>query len=70
MVVFGQSGCDRKNVVAFGKKWLYSDKSGYILAKDVVFGQSCCIWAKVVVIGQSFYSGRVVVFGQKLLQSG
>ena len=69
VVVFGQSGCVREKVVVFGQRWLYSDKSGFILAKDVVYGQSCCIPAKVVVIGQSFYSGKVVVFGQKLLQS-
>ena len=51
-------------MVVFGKK------SGFILAKDVVFRQSCCIRAKVVVTGQNNYSGKVVVFGQKLFQSG
>ena len=39
MVVFGQSFCIREKVVNSGKmvalveKWLYSDKSGCILAK-------------------------------------
>ena len=78
----GKSGCIRARwlysgkVVVLGKK-SYSGKSscnrekgGFILAKDVVIGQSCCIRAKVVVIGQSYFSGKVVVFGQKLFQSG
>ena len=38
MVVFGKIGCIRA-------KWLYS-------SKEILFGQSCCIWAKVVVFGQ------------------
>ena len=44
VVVFGQSGCIRANVVVLGKKWLYS-------GKVVVFGKSCCIRVKVVVFG-------------------
>ena len=45
------------------QKWLYLDKV-------VVFGQSGCIRAKVVVFGQKLYSGKVVVFWQKWLYSG
>ena len=45
-------------MVVFGQKWLYS-------GKDVVFGQSGCIQAKVVVFGQKlFYSSKVLVFEQ------
>ena len=40
------------NVVVFGQKWLYSDKSGCNLVKVVVFGQVCRIRAKWL------YSGR------------
>ena len=60
-------------MVVFGQKWLLSGKSVGILAKMVVFGQSCCIqqkWlylGKVVVFGQKLYLGKVVVFGQKCL---
>ena len=62
----------------FGQKWLYSGKSGSIRTKVVVFRQSSCIWAKVVVIGQRWiYSAKsgstrakVVVFGQKWFYSG
>ena len=43
MVVFGQSDYTFANLVVFGKKWLYSDKSGCIRAKVVVLGQSGCI---------------------------
>ena len=53
-------------MVVLGQKWLYSGKSGCIPVKIDVFGQSgCnrvkggCIWAK------SFFSGKVVVFGQR-----
>ena len=75
--VFGQSGCIRAKVVIIEEKWLYSKKSGFILAKvlelsqsvcirakKVVFGKSSCISAKVVVIRKKWlYSGKVVVFG-------
>ena len=51
MFVIGQSGCIRAN-------WCYSGKSGEIIAK---IG---CIWAKVVVFGQSgCVRAKVVVFG-------
>ena len=50
---------------------LYSGKSGFIvpkwlyLSKLVVFGQSDCIRAKVVLFWQKrLYSGKVVVFRQ------
>ena len=63
---------------------MYSDKSGCILAKRVVFGQSncirskvvkfgqsCCIWADVLVFGQSgCIRAKVVVIGQKLMCLG
>ena len=46
VVVFLQSGCIRAKKLVFGKKWLYSDKSGSI------FGKSSCVRPKVVVFGQ------------------
>ena len=70
VVVFGQSCCIGEKLVVIGKRLSYSGKSGCILAKVVVFGQSCLIRAKVVVIEQSLFSGKVGVFGKKLLQSG
>ena len=33
VVVIGQNGCIRAKVVIFGKKWLYSGKSGCIRQK-------------------------------------
>ena len=64
VVVIRQSGCIRAKVVVFGKKLLYSGKSGCVhakwlyLGKVVVFGQrlfylgkSACIVAKLFVIG-------------------
>ena len=78
MVVFGQGGCKRarwlylgKMVVfghffsLFGQKRLCSgivvvfEQSGYIREKWLFSGKSGSIWAK------RFYSGKVVVFGQK-----
>ena len=57
MVVFG--------MVVIEQKCLYSDKSDCNRAnwlypgKFVVFGNGCCIWAKVVGIGQiRLYSGK------------
>ena len=58
MVVFGQGGGIRVKVVVFGPKWLYSG----IVA---VFRQKDCTPAK-----KMFYSGNVVVFGEKWLYSG
>ena len=63
---------------------MYSDKSGCILIKSIVLGQSCGNRAKVVVFGQEWmYSckvvvilqtgcvrAKVVVIGQKWLYSG
>ena len=46
--------CTRAKVVVFEQKWLYLGKSGFILAKVVVFGQSGCIRAKVVVFCQKW----------------
>ena len=69
MVVFGQGCCIRQkwlfsgNVVVFGQKCLYWDKTGCIRAKVVVFIESACIRA------MWFYSCKVVVFGQKWLYS-
>ena len=59
-------------MVVIGQKWLYLGKSGCIREKSgslrgkvvlfgkmVVFGQSCCIWAKVFLIRQNLlYSGK------------
>ena len=51
-------------MVLFGKKWLYSDKSGCIW-------KGCCIRAKVAVVGQEWlFSGKRVFFGQKWFYSG
>ena len=52
VVVLGQSG------LLFWQKLINSDKSSYLWAKVVVFGQSGCI-------GENWlYSGKKVVFGQ------
>ena len=59
--------------VIIGIKWLYSSESGSIWAIVAVFGQSCCIRAKVVVFGKKWLywdkSGSIrskdVAFGQK-----
>ena len=51
MVVFGQSGSIRAQVVVVGQKYFCSGKSGSIRAKVVLFGQSRCIRANVVVFG-------------------
>ena len=59
-------------MVVFGQKRFYSGSSGSIRAKLMLFGQSCCIRAKVVLFGKKlFYSGKsgcsravVVLFGQ------
>ena len=53
-VVFGQSGCIRVKLVFFVQKGLYSGKWLYL-------GKSSSI------IEKWFYSGDVVVFGQKML---
>ena len=51
-------------MVLFVQKWFYSGRSGSIREKVVVFGQSCCARANVVVIGQKgLYSGKDVLFG-------
>ena len=39
-------------MVVFGQKWLFSDKSGCIRAKEAVIGQSGSIRANLVVLGQ------------------
>ena len=41
-------------MVVFEQKWFFSGKSGSIREKDVVFGQSCCVRKKVVLIGQKW----------------
>ena len=57
-VVFGQRVCIRAKEVVFegvdviGQKWLYSGNSCCIWAKMVVFGQNCCTCANVVEFGQ------------------
>ena len=55
MVVFGQSGFIRVNLVVFGQKLFFSGKSGCIRARVVVFGQKL------------LYLGKVLLFGQKWL---
>ena len=51
-------------MVVFGQEWLYSGKSGCILAKVVVFGQRGHNRARWL------YAGKVVVFGIRWLHSG
>ena len=46
MVVFGQIGCFRANMVVLGQKWLSSKKSGLIRAKLFYSGKIGCIRAK------------------------
>ena len=59
MVVFGQK------LVVFGQKWFSSDESGSIRAKEVLFGQSGCIWANVLRSSRIWcIRAKVVVFGQ------
>ena len=64
--MFVENGCYRAKVFVFEQnvcnrvKLLYSDKSGSIPAKVVVFRQkSGCIRAR------RFCSGKVVIFGKK-----
>ena len=84
MIVFGQkccirqkSGLTRSNLVVLWAKWLYSGKSGCIgecgisRSNKVVFLESRCVWATVIVFLQNgciwanwLYSGKLVVFGQ------
>ena len=61
LVVFEQTGCNRAKMVSIrGKvvvvlqKWLYSGKSGCVLAESVVFGKNGCIRRKDVVNGKKF----------------
>ena len=77
MVVFGQSGFIRANMVVIGqvccilKKCFYSCRSDCIRALVVVFGESNCFRAKVVVFVQNwlysvksgFIQAKVAVFG-------
>ena len=65
-------------MVVFGQKMFYSGRSGSIRAKLMLFGQSCCISATVVLFAKKWlYSGKsssiraisciwekIVVFGQ------
>ena len=56
MLVIGEGGCIWPNMVVAFVASLH-------LYKVVLFGQSCCIKAKVVGLGQTWlYSGNVVVF--------
>ena len=65
------NGCNRVNVVVFGKigsipaKWWYSYKSGGIQAKVVVFGHSCCTRARVNVMGQGGFDWVKWLYSQK-----
>ena len=74
--VFGQRGCIRANIIAFGldvfgqsscirAKVVVFEQSCFIQAKMLVFGQSSCIRAKVVVFEQScFIQAKMLVFGK------
>ena len=78
VVVFGQkwlysekSGCNRANVVVYGKiasipaKWLYLGKVVEFSQKWLHSGKSGCIRAKVVVFWEKrLYFDKVVVIGQ------
>ena len=66
MVVFGERGCIRVKLMYSGKVVVFGLKD-CILAKVVVFQQSGCIGAKLLYSGKVFQSGKMVVFGQKLL---
>ena len=71
-------------MLEFGQKWLYSGKSGCILASCscsgkngwfsrtvVVFGQSCCFRVKWLYSGKSgFIWAKVVLFRPKWLYPG
>ena len=59
--MFGQGGCILAKVVVMDQKWGICAKVGVFGTKVVVFGQSGCIRARW------FYSGEVVVLGQKWL---
>ena len=70
MIVIEQKCLCLCKYVVFGRKWLYS-------GKVVVFGQGCCIRARLLYSGKVVVSGKggcirskVVVFGQKWLYSG
>ena len=73
---FGKSGCIQANDDIIGQSGCIWQKLLYSV-KMVVFGKSCCIRAKVVVVGQKWlYSGKsgsilakVVVFWQKWIYS-
>ena len=61
LVVLGQKWTYSGKSVVFELKCLYSANWLYF-CKVVVFGQSGCIWAKVVVLVQKLlYSGKVFV---------
>ena len=77
MVVIGQSGFIRANVVVFGQKWLCLGKCCCIrarrlsLGKVVVFVQGGYIRASWLYSRKSGCNkAKVVVFGQKRLYSG
>ena len=74
MVVFGHSGCIRVKVVVIGQSGCLRSKmvvfvpNGCMRARRFCSIESGCIRARVFVIGfMYFYSGKVVVFGQKML---
>ena len=75
MLIFAQGCCIRVKVVVFGL-------SGCIWSRVVVFVQNCCMRARKLCSGKSgyirekvvfgqicLYSGKVVVFGHKMLYS-
>ena len=75
MVVIGQSGCIPAKVVVLLKKRLYLGKGGIIRAKVVIFVQSGSVVSATLyycgcIRTRWIYSGKVIVFGEKLLYSG
>ena len=77
VVVFGQSGCIRKKVDLFGKKWFYSGKSGCNRAKVDLFGKkwfysgkSGCIRARWLYFRAKNSGKMVVCIRSKWLYSG
>ena len=64
LVLFWENGCNMAKVGFFGK-------GGYILAKWLYSGKSCCIRAKVFVLRKKWlYSGKSGCIRKKLLYSG
>ena len=58
-------------MVVIRQKWLFSARTGCILAKVVVFWQGDCIWAKKCCNWEKLlYSGKVVKFEARVVVFG